>query len=706
MSRLIPLFALVGCFGLMLGLEPSAGQTAKDKKGKGNLLVPEDFEITAGDPLSVRTPVVRPAAIKGAKSWTVETKKHRWAATAFALSPDGSTAATGGYDGIVRLWDIPTGKFIRALVGHGSYVYGLAFSPDGQVLASSGSFDGSVRIWNPKTGMTLRTLKNHKGYTNQIAWLDNSTLVVSGGESGFGTFWDVAKNSQNRTLDHGVPVTCVACSPNGKYLACGTTASAFIWDPDKKDALATLKIDGNVVSSVAWSPDSKFLVAGGGKSTVVWNVETEKIEQTLPLIGSSASWSPDGKYLAIGSGPVELLDAKTFKPVKKLPISPVRLGWIKENAFLVSLSSVQIDVCDVAEAKVTQTIGIAASGTMTWSPGKPIIAGIGGISPTLWDTATGKLLHTIEGHTGGVVVAQWSRDGKFLATGSADKTARIWDAATAKPVRTLGGHDAGVAALAWSPDGKIATGSGKLVRIFAANSDKLLQTTAGHTHPVTALAWSRDGKTLASGSADRNVIIWNQETGKPIKTLEAVHDVQTVIISPDGRLIASGGSDEVLRIFNIASGKLLHSFETGGSPPNVAALAFSSDSTLIASGRSNHTMQIWSLKTGQIVHSVQTMAPVHSVAWTADGKTVATGTLDRAIRFWDASNGRLRATLVSEEKQIVSIGADGHYRAPEAESSVVYVIQTDKAQETFEPKVFSAKYPWRNNPLGVKLTGN
>src|SRR4249920_305330 len=66
-----------------------------------------------GDPLSIRTPVQRPGPLKGVRSWTIETKRHRWYPTILALSPDGKKLATGGYDGIIRIWDVETGAFER-----------------------------------------------------------------------------------------------------------------------------------------------------------------------------------------------------------------------------------------------------------------------------------------------------------------------------------------------------------------------------------------------------------------------------------------------------------------------------------------------------------------------------------------------------------------------------------------------------------------
>src|SRR5207302_1510862 len=111
----------------------AAGQgnpKAKPKPGAPLVNDPADLP-KPGVPLSIRTPVQRPSPLKNVRSWTIETKRHRWYPTILALSPNGKHLATGGYDGIIRIWDTDSGDFERALVGHDSYVYGLAWSPDG-----------------------------------------------------------------------------------------------------------------------------------------------------------------------------------------------------------------------------------------------------------------------------------------------------------------------------------------------------------------------------------------------------------------------------------------------------------------------------------------------------------------------------------------------------------------------------------------------
>lgn len=704
-TRRFCLLSLAFAIGFLPAFDSeTAGQGAKDKLKKGGLLLnPDLLEISKTGELSPRTLVTRPPFVKGARSWTIETKRHRWIPIGVAVSPDGGTLATSGYDGVIHLWEAATGKHIRAMVGHTSYVHGLAWSPDGTILASAGSHDGTARMWNPKTGMTLRILKKHKGHTSLVAWSpDGSRLVVTGGTSGFATFWDVEKNEQLKTLEHGTPVTSVAWSPDGKYVSCGTTQTCFLWNADNYANITTLKQDGNMVHSVAFSADSKFLLTGGKTNTLVWEIESQKIAHTIESPGNVVSWSPDGKYLVtVGTGVAQLWDSAGFKLIKALTFGIRSCCWNKESKVFYALYGHNIHVLEPDSGKTPQTYNVAASGSMIWVPGRPVIAGIGTISPQLFNATTGKLIATLEGHKGAVTTADWSRDGKFLATASADKTVKIWDPA-GKLLRTLTGHESTVSDLAWLGDGRIATASAdKMVRIFVPDSDAPHKTLKGHTHPVTSIAWSRDGKMLCSVSADRNIAVWNQETEKPFKVLQTETDLRVVAISPDGKFLATGSIDDVVRVYSLPTLKVEYSLEVRGSPKDCTSLAWSPDGTLLASGRANHTMQIWSAKTQAMIHSVQTMAPVHSVAWAPDGKTLAAATADRSIRFYDMSSGKIRATVIQDEKQLITVMPDGNYRVADSESELICVVQMDKTQDTLDSKTFMAKFPWRNNPALV-----
>lgn len=160
-----------------------------------------------------------------------------------------------------------------------------------------------------------------------------------------------------------------------------------------------------------------------------------------------------------------------------------------------------------------------------------------------------------KGHQGLIYNLAFSPDGKVLATASFDNTVKLWDYATGKEIAVLKGHTSPVYAVAFSSDGTIATGGAdNLIKIWD-KAGKHLRDIKGHTGIVQSLAFSQDGKTLASGSADKTVRLWNPGDGKEIKNLGAHKEtVYSVAFSPKGELLASGSMDTTIKIWDVKAG--------------------------------------------------------------------------------------------------------------------------------------------------------
>ncbi|KAA6414440.1 MAG: hypothetical protein FRX48_01189 [Lasallia pustulata] len=233
-------------------------------------------------------------------------------------------------------------------------------------------------------------------------------------------------------------------------------------------------------------------------------------------------------------------------------------------------------------------------------------------------------LQILEGHSGMVMAVAFSPDGKQLASGSHDQTVRIWDAATGATLQTLEGHSNLVNAVAFSPDGKqLASGSyDKTVRIWDAATGATLQTLEGHSRSVNAVAFSPDGKQLASGSYDKTVRIWDAATGATLQTLEGHSGrVYAVAFSPDGKQLASGSDDKTVRIWDAATGATLQTLE-------------------------GHSVRIWDAATGATLQTLEGHSGrVYAVAFSPDGKQLASGSDDKTVRIWDAATGATLQTL-------------------------------------------------------------
>ncbi len=211
---------------------------------------------------------------------------------------------------------------------------------------------------------------------------------------------------------------------------------------------------------------------------------------------------------------------------------------------------------DVASGRKIRTIEYQHYGPVAWSPdGRFIACCSADKTIKIWDSAAGRQLRTLTGHTGWVNVLTWSPDGRALASGSDDKTVRIWDAASGRELRTIPGEGM-VHALAWSPDGRaMATGS-ETVRIWDTTSWHELSTLIRRIGVDTlALAWSPDGRCLASGSNTKIIEIWDATSGRVLSAFAgSANFVRTLAFSPDGRSLASGGSDDgTIKIWSLAA---------------------------------------------------------------------------------------------------------------------------------------------------------
>jgi WD40 repeat protein/tRNA A-37 threonylcarbamoyl transferase component Bud32 len=229
--------------------------------------------------------------------------------------------------------------------------------------------------------------------------------------------------------------------------------------------------------------------------------------------------------------------------------------------------------------------------------------------------------------------------------------------------QTLAGHTSWVRSVVIHPDGKtVASGSGdRTIKIWDLATGTVLQTLTANAGWVRAIAVSPDGQTLASCNNDRRVVLWHWETGDRLQTLDGHSDwARAVCFSPYGQYLASGSQDKTIRLWHLPTGKAMHVL--AGHTHWVIAVAFSPDGQAIVSSSRDKTIRLWHTKTGALIRVLEGhQDAVNAIAISPDGRILASASDDRTIRLWSLATGKLKQVLTQHEGAVntLAISADG-----------------------------------------------
>ncbi len=433
---------------------------------------PEDKDILALAFSLDKKILVSGSEDKIVRLWDTETRAkiatlegHEGSVAAVAFSPDGKILATGDSRKVIKVWDVNTQRERATLIGHTNGISALTFTPDGKTLAS-GSYDGTIRFWNPDTGQERFTFTTgHTEWIKAVAFAENGITLATAAFTGVVEVWNPKTAQELRTFTK---------AKNDR-----TGPVAFSHD-------ATRFASRGGSGAIVFDLFGAGYYAGGGRGNIeLWDITTdEQIPgpwQDTKGDANALAFSPDNKILAAG-----------------MPYQGIRAWDINTGAELLNFNAAE---------QYPRKLVFSPDGTLLATNGAHVRTRVWNVTtqreitpPNIMDTTTTALAFSPDGktlaygHPKGIVLSDVTRTG-------IQERGRI-------PIN-LGFQSM----LTFSPDGKILLESNKnlppVIQLWDVDTGSDLGTLSGHTGDIETLVFSHDGKTLASGSWDGTVLLWD-----------------------------------------------------------------------------------------------------------------------------------------------------------------------------------------------------
>jgi WD40 repeat protein/serine/threonine protein kinase len=443
---------------------------------------------------------------------------HTGPAIAVCSSTDGAVALSGGTDSTLRLWDVATGRCLRTIAAP-MPITAVALSADAR-FALAATSDGTVRLW-------------HVG-CHEKPWI---APVVLCGVVASETVLEYERHLQEArtaTARNDFPLaaehlrrarTRPGCARRpevlrawqGLYPHLRREAFRGVWEE------MVLGGDGVSVSALAVSPDGRRAVAGSGPGPVlIWDLEAGGLAGLLPATGrfvKTVTFCADGRRVILGTADrtLELWDLATERLLKSFV---GHKGWV---------SSVSLD-----------------------AGGKLLLSASSDGMLLLWEIASGRRKRSFAARAE-VHAAALSADATLVAGGTAAGEVCVWEADRRRLVRRFRAHEGTVHTLSFSRDGRrlLSGGADRAVRLWDVHGSGV-RTLRGHTNAVTSVCLSEDERYALSGSEDHTLRLWDLESGSCVHAfLGHTGAVRTALFGPDGRFALSADRDGKIRLWRL-----------------------------------------------------------------------------------------------------------------------------------------------------------
>ena len=641
-----------------------------------------------------------------------------------AFSPNGKLIVTGSADNTLLLWNVYTGKIIQSFIGHTDLVYAVSFSPSGKRIVSS-SKDKTLKLWDVESGRCLLA-KNVLPW--QVAYNPSWNQIV------YSTFEGklVFCNSDNCEVEQVVQASdtkylSFIFFPNGKHVVTTSSRDGVleVWDAKTGGHINTFS-DSSITPTdiarpgyIAFDLDGKKIISITGRYVInIWNA----------LSGV-------------------LIRRKIYKDDPKYIWDSRHLGWITSAVFtpdgdtIISSSADKIIISDIEKEKTIHVFGkpcVQNIKMTTVSPDNNLLAIVyeGNNVPIIRNLNTGIIVQMLIGHEKPINSLAFNPNGSLIVTTSDDYTTRVWDVNSGHEIKRFYKNQEIFNHALFNPEGTkiICTSRHDFTNTFKGDwwesyhnhertveihnnnlivrvKDKLIEL-IGHTDIINTAFFSSDGNRIVTSSHDKNVIVWDVDSGKKVHILKGHTDaVNYAEFSSDGQYVVSASNDYSVKLWDARRGLLLFTFKIQNptlkrqegrvyiakiSPNNQRIISVSSDLIIV-----------WNAKTGKVIKEHQNspmteelyaefsndgkyvgikdgnhhlcfdvndgeyallpvlyywdymndldtsfntahLETITSIRLSMNGRFLVSASEDATIKIWDASNGELKKTISNE----------------------------------------------------------
>jgi WD40 repeat protein len=661
-------------------------------------------------------------------------------ATRIAVTADGNLLAAALPDKTVRVVNLGNGQTTATIPAANDTISSLAWNGDNATLAVvSGS---RVKLWGAD-GKTRGEIATNGKNLDSVAFSFDKTQVLTGGSDNLLRLWKLpidpkmpptSKDLKTETAG----IRFVSLLANGQAVAIGTNKIVRAWDISTGKETKNYGTLPDVPKAVALSRDGALLAVAAGKTVKLWQTSDGK-ELPFPALAAevtSLAFSGDRQSLVVGTADKA---ATVFAVATGLPVAFVPTGanlvatWFHPSQPTVTtIDTTAIVATPIPAIRIAKDADFARGLTPIpntnslfsigatkalgrWNAGNFQKEGpldLAGPPTAIAVSKNGQLLAAVDavntvqvytlnnGQLAGSFKASakvselaFHPNGQSLAANIADKTVTIWNTlfTPGQPLPPEFGavvqtfpHPAAIASFVYLSDSQLLTGADDgIARVWTVASDqpKSIQ----HPNLVDCVAFNKDGTQLATACHDGGVRIYDLTKPTPalLKDIKAhtamplPHPVYVVAWSPDGKQLASGSFDKSIKLWDASAGTLVREIKGFPEPPpamgqpvppghrdQVFCLAFSKDGKLLASGSSDRTVKLWDVASGNLVRdfphpTLKSPGPgqpvpshagfVHAVRFTADGQSlVSAGTAPRnqgSLAVWNVADGKLKGAV-------------------------------------------------------------